>query len=182
MTEVVLAAIGWGDVAPRINYLYGSHISYKEQGVYFENVTFASGKPIKTWRSRTNYQDARKSPELPPLQGGKSYRLVQKISVEPQGAVYLQLQFFNRQGEEIGRAILRGKEETFLCPPTTFTYQLQLISAGCHNLFFQQLTLYGPPSPGFSEAPFRVPEVTPDPSYQKILAFVEPVLEDRGVL
>lgn len=182
MGEILLAQILWGEVAPRVNYLYGSKIHYHLQEVYFENTTFASGKVIKTWRSRTNYQKERRAPELPPLQAGQRYRLEQQLTGSPQGATYLQLQFYNRQGEEIGREILRGEEGTFLYPQETFTYTLKLVSAGCDSVTFQAINLYGPASPRLKENAFLDPDVSPDTDYQKILEFVQPLLEDQGVL
>lgn len=143
MAEERIHTIYWGPVSSQANYLYGSVIRYTGRSVYFENLRFASGKPIKTWLSRTNYQANRRSPELPLLHPGKRYRLEQNILIEPEGTAYFQLRYFNRQNEEIGREILRQGEEDFIYPEEAYTYTLTLVSGGCQRLHFKSLVLYG---------------------------------------
>ncbi|WP_398584302.1 accessory Sec system protein Asp3 [Streptococcus suis] len=82
----------------------------------FSNQRFASGKPIKKWESRTNYQGNRRSPVLPLLRPGASYRLKQGFQVEPAGRAYIQLRFLNQRGDEVGLIILKNGEEEFTCP------------------------------------------------------------------
>ncbi|HEM6221014.1 TPA: accessory Sec system protein Asp3 [Streptococcus suis] len=142
MSEYFVQNIYWGDTANGGDYLYGSVIQHLDKGVRFSNLRFASGKPIKKWESRTNYQGNRRSPVLPLLRPGHSYRLKQHFQVEPAGRAYIQIRFLNRRGVEVGLTILKNGEEEFTCPADYFTYTLTLYSAGCHTVEFYKLSLY----------------------------------------
>lgn len=138
----LLTTIYWGDVTAEQTYLYGSVIDYYDHIVVFENLTFASGKPIKTWFSRTHYQVSRQSPDLPLLYAGQSYRLEPVMTVTPSARTYFQVTFYNRQKEEIGFAILREGQWDFTYPQDAFTYSITLFNAGCDSLTFSHLSLY----------------------------------------
>lgn len=132
--------IYWGETT-REDYLYGSVIRRANQAIYFENVRFPSGKVIKKWTSRTNYQADRSVPFLPLLIPGVVYSLSPVMQVEPAGRVYLQLEFFNRQLESIGLVILKDGEHDFRYPQEAFTYTISLMSAGCRSLAFSHIAL-----------------------------------------
>ena len=51
MIKQLIAEIYWNEIRKGENYLYGS----QEDLVNFYNLRFASGKPIVTFKSRTNY-------------------------------------------------------------------------------------------------------------------------------
>lgn len=142
MTTHKLERIYWGDVTNSTTYLYGSKISYFGKSFIFENKTVASGKVLKTWFSRTHYQANRKSPELPILYRGKTYRLDAVMTTQPSQRVYFQITYFNRQNEEVGFTILRGDQQTFTFPDNAFTYTISLLNAGCQNLTFSYFDLY----------------------------------------
>ncbi|HEM3438630.1 TPA: accessory Sec system protein Asp3 [Streptococcus suis] len=142
MEGYLVQNIYWGDTASGLDYLYGSVIHRVGKLVHFENQRFASGKTIKKWLSSTNYQQSRKAPDLPLLKPGATYSIVQKFQVEPEGRAYLQLDFFNRQGEAIGLMILKKDEEVFMFPQDAYTYTISLKSAGCQSVAFSHLALY----------------------------------------
>lgn len=142
MQAYLIQDIFWGDGSNGRAYLYGSVIDYKKDGIEFENLRFPSGKPIHVWYSRTNYQERRQSPSLPLLRPGSHYVIQQDFTVEPAGGAYLQLTYFNRQGEEIGLSILRESEQEFTYPKEAFTYTLTLVSAGCERVRFSRIRLY----------------------------------------
>lgn len=141
MTETVVQKIYWGSVSRGTTYLYGSGIRYGDQEVCFENMNFASGKPIKKWLSRTNYQGDRTSPSLPLLRPGKTYGLELVAELEPAGRFYIRLDFINRQNELIGFEVLRDHRGTFTYPEDAFTYSITLHNGGCHRLRFSHLIL-----------------------------------------
>lgn len=141
MTKQLLHSIYWGELGYQ-TYLYGSSMTEQEGCVVFENYHFPTGKPIKRWLSQLNFQAERRSPSLPLLQPGKTYRLHLHARIEPQGAAYLQLVYFNRQGEEIGEDMLREEDEGFTYPLDAFSYTLTLIGAGCERLVFERIDLY----------------------------------------
>ncbi|AWL26656.1 accessory Sec system protein Asp3 [Streptococcus suis] len=138
----LIQKIYWGDTANGGNYLYGSVIDHFDKKVQFENLRFASGKPIKRWHSRTNYQGDRQSPNLPLLRPGYRYRIEHNYSVEPEGRAYIELQYFNRQGEVVGLDILKNGEQEFVYPADAFTYNMALVSAGCQRVYFSDIALY----------------------------------------
>ena len=108
----------------------------------FYNLRFASGKPIVTFKSRTNYQGDRHSPDLPILTQGKRYQLEFLIDSVPELSFFLQLDFFNRQTEQIESIVLRKSGESFIFPRDTFTYTLTLMSAGCQSVAYHKIMMY----------------------------------------
>ncbi|HFI2661746.1 TPA: accessory Sec system protein Asp3 [Streptococcus suis] len=144
MVEALVQKLLWTGVTPGVNYLYGSMIQIQKDSIFFENLHFSPGKPIKTWRSRTNYQANRSCPELPLLYPGVTYRLEQKVTITPEQTAYFQIQYFNRQNEEIQRDILRNGQEEFTFPKDAFTYRISLMSAGCRQVEFFHIAIYGP--------------------------------------
>lgn len=143
MENKLIDRIYWGDMTSHSNYLYGSTIKYSGSSVHFENPYFAAGKAIKTWRSKTNYQSQRVSPSLPILVPGASYRVEKDFSSVPEHTCYLQIQYFNRQEEVIGTEILKKDDHNFTYPKDAYTYVIKLVGAGCQQVSFHSLSLYG---------------------------------------
>lgn len=141
MKAYELDRIYWGDVTASETYLYGSVIDYFDKTVVFENLTFASGKVIKLWRSRTHYQHHRRIPELPLLYGGQTYHLEPVMTTTPSARAYFQVTYFNRQNEQIGFDILREDKLDFTYPKDAFTYTIGLVNGGCQSLTFSHFTL-----------------------------------------
>lgn len=54
----------------------------------------------------------------------------------------MQLDFFNRQAEQIESIVLRNSGESFIFPKDTFTYTLTLMSAGCQSVTYQKFMIY----------------------------------------
>ncbi|MBM7636166.1 accessory Sec system protein Asp3 [Streptococcus saliviloxodontae] len=141
-TRTLLKRLEWTEMRKDGAYLYGSKIDFYDDYVVFDNERLASGKPIVSFVSRTNYQGNRFSPQLPLLEPGKSYELVADLETSPANRYYLELDFFNRQNEGISSQVLRVGQHQFTCPDDTFTYQITVRSAGCHRLQFRNLALY----------------------------------------
>lgn len=177
MSEYFVQKIYWGDTANGGDYLYGSEIQHFDNGVRFSNQRFASGKPIKKWESRTNYQGNRRSPVLPLLRPGAFYRLKQRFRVEPAGRAYIQLRFLNRRGEEVGLVILKNGEEEFTCPVDSFTYTITLCSAGCHSVDFYYLSLYSMEKPRAIHLSDEPRGFYANERYPKDIAFVKKLVQ-----
>lgn len=131
------------DVAHNTNvYLYGSSLVFHDDGgMTFTNPRLASGKLIKVWESRVNYQGARKSPELPLLIEGETYEIHPDFETVPRHRAHIMIKFFNRQAEQVDFVVLRDDKHTFECPETTFFYTVTLVSAGCEIVHFKKLSL-----------------------------------------
>ena len=142
MIKQLIAEIYWNEIRKNENYLYGSQIKFQEDLVNFYNLRFASGKPIITFKSRTNYQGDRHSPDLPILTQGKRYQLEFLIYSVPELSFFFQLDFFNRQAEQIESIVLRKSGESFIFPRDTFTYTLTLMSAGCQSVAYHKIMMY----------------------------------------
>ncbi|HFI0083144.1 TPA: accessory Sec system protein Asp3 [Streptococcus suis] len=184
MEKKLIDRIYWGDVASHSNYLYGSSIRFVDRSVYFENPYFAAGKAIKTWQSKTNYQAHRVSPSLPILVPGESYTVLKEFSSVPEGTCYLQLRYFNRQGEQIGTEILRDEDDCFVFPEQAYSYSISLMGAGCDHLVFHSLSLYGHTGAGklqLEDVPSRKywEKILPDSLY--LVKSLIQVANDEGV-
>lgn len=124
-------------------YLYGSTIKYLEHNrVFFENLRFSTGKTIKKWLSKTNFQANRTLPELTLLKPNHTYELVSKLTTVPEGYVIIQINFYNRQKEKIGFSIIRDHSSDFIVPDDTYFYDISLIGAGCISVEFCYLELF----------------------------------------
>lgn len=177
MTKRLLQKLIWGPVSSGTTYLYGSGIDYAESAVIFENLNFASGKPIRKWRSRTNYQGNRTSPELPVLEPGGNYWLESEIRSWPEQCFYLQLDFYNRQEEIIDYKILKVGESQFNYPKNAFTYTITLYSAGCRRLHFSHLNLYQEKESSRLFIPTTRNIENPFNTQEEVLTFIAPLLE-----
>lgn len=142
MTKNLLATIKWDNITSHNAYLYGSTIRFVEDQVVFENALIASGKLMARWHSRTNYQKDRFSPSLPLLEPGGNYLLESVLSCQPEGRLYVKVDFFNRMGELLSFAILRKNKQEFTYPSDAFSYTISLMSGGCKSFIFTQFNLY----------------------------------------
>lgn len=138
----LLAHIKWMELHNKEVYLYGTTLEKKNNAVVFYNPRMASGKPVLEFLSRTNYQGFRRSPVLPVLVPEKKYLLVARVKTVPEKRFYIQIDFYNRQGEKFDFVILRDNVSKFICPTNTFTYTVTLYSAGCQEVHFTELQLY----------------------------------------
>ncbi|HFI0852767.1 TPA: accessory Sec system protein Asp3 [Streptococcus suis] len=143
MEENLIAEVTWGPVSRTSDYVYASMIQQKGTKILFDNRYFASGKTIKTWLSKTNFQANRMAPPLPLLAPGREYSVRKHFTSEPEGTVYLQFHYYNRQNELIDTEILKDTDERFTLPKDTFWYQLSIVGAGCHAVIFEKIAIYG---------------------------------------
>lgn len=122
-------------------YLYGSEISYEEDGVRFHNELMPPGTVIKKWQSMTNYQMSRVEPSLPIIDCEADYILTTSIECPKDQNYLIRVVFFDRYGNEAGSVIVRDVEARFSCPVKTFKYEVQLISAGLTDLVFHWMSI-----------------------------------------
>ncbi|MBJ6746277.1 accessory Sec system protein Asp3 [Streptococcus sp. 121] len=142
MTKHLIHRITWDQVYSGDAYLYGTRLTFTDQGALFENQRMASGKLISRFHSATNYQGKRTSPALPLLVPGTDYWLDLEIEAVPEGRYFLEVSYFNRQGEQIGFDILRRNQGEIRYPEEAFTYVLTLKSAGASQLLFKGISIY----------------------------------------
>lgn len=142
INEKLIDTIRWDNVSGN-SYLYGSSIQVRANRTIFKNPRMASGTVIQSWHSKVNFQGSRTTAQLPLLIPGTSYRLVPHVETIPEKRIYYRISFFNRQEEEITFFVNKtGDVEDFVCPEGTYTYKVQLISAGCREVDFESLKLY----------------------------------------
>lgn len=142
MVQVLVSQLAWGDVKADQVYLYGSEIEQDADGLHFENLSFASGKHIKKWVSRTNYQTTRQAPTLPMLSPGQTYTLVADLKTVPEASVIIQLDYYDRQGQMLSFETFREQTGQFTYPEQAYTYTITLVGAGCQRLTFQSLKIF----------------------------------------
>lgn len=126
-------------------YLYGTQLRFLDKHrVAFFNPLMPPGTVIKQWYSKTNYQLQKIEPTLPMIDGEGRYRITVNIDCNKDENCLIRLVFFDRYEEEAGSLIVRGKTMDFKCPLKTYSYKMQLISAGItqfcfHSVIIQEL-------------------------------------------
>lgn len=136
MTEYVLYTVYWEDMNDS-TYLYGSSVQYlNKRYVSFESLMMPAGVPIKEWDSFTDFQAARHEPRLPLLVPGESYVFRVFCRDEPRGTVFFRAVFYDRQNRRISSRILKERQESFVCPPHTFRYVIQMVNGGAEKVLF----------------------------------------------
>lgn len=142
MSKHLIHRVTWEQVYSGDAYLYGTSLNFGEAGAVFENLRMASGKLICRFYSATNYQAKRTSPNLPLLVPGQEYWLELDIDAEPQGRFFLEVTYFNRQGEQLGFEVLRQHQGTIRYPEAAFSYEFTLKSAGASRLVVKGISVY----------------------------------------
>ncbi|WP_221913459.1 accessory Sec system protein Asp3 [Streptococcus halichoeri] len=142
MTKTLILHLKPADPARCDKYLYGTHLATEKGQLVFDNPCIAPGKALLSWHSKRHYQAHRVCPDLPLLIPGDSYELTYQVQVLSGGACYLQVSFKNQQDELLEVLTLRDQQGLFTCPVDTDHYDISLMSAGCHQLRFQELKLY----------------------------------------
>lgn len=99
------------------------------------------GTVIKRWFSKVNYQAMRIEPTLPMIDGEGRYHIRLNASAEPAGGLILKLIFYDRYDAEAGIQIIRDGEADFQCPLKTFSYEVQLVSAGAARFHFHSIVI-----------------------------------------
>lgn len=142
MSKHLIHRLTWDQVYSGDAYLYGTRLTFTDQGALFENQRMASGKLISRFYSATNYQGKRTSPALPLLVPGRDYWLDIEIEAVPKGRFFLEVTYFNRQGEQIGFEVLRQNQGKIHYTEDAFTYVFTLKSAGASQLLFKGISIY----------------------------------------
>lgn len=132
--------IYWNNFA-KGSYAQGGQTRFEGRTVYFENALMSPSLVIKTWTSLTNYQAGRTQPDLPFLRRGQDYRLRLEAESQPFQTLYVRVEFFDRFRESLGFELLKQDELVFTYPDQAYSYDIQLINAGCRSFVFHQLLL-----------------------------------------
>ena len=122
--------------------MYGTEICFHARDdIEFKNELMSPGTVIKRWFSKVNYQMARIEPALPMIDGEGRYHISLEASAEPADGLLLKLIFYDRYDSEAGFQIIRDGRDDFQCPLKTFSYEVQLISAGAtHSIVITEIT------------------------------------------
>lgn len=123
-------------------YLYGSQVIFHSRDdVEFRNELMPPGTVIKTWYSKTNFQQQRIEPSLPIIDGESSYSITVNIDVPENERCLVRLVFFDRYGNEAGFLNLWDVVTDFRCPLKTYSYVVQLINGGLTELHFHSIVI-----------------------------------------
>lgn len=99
-------------------YLYGSKIHfYSKKDIEYHNELMPPGTIIKEWYSKVNYQIMRTEPSLPMIDGESAYHI--QVNMTDFDAYIVRFVFYDRFDNEVGRFIVREKEQDFTCPLAT---------------------------------------------------------------
>ena len=127
------------------SYLYGSEITFlAKDNVVFRNALLPPGTVINRWYSKANFQAMRVEPSLPMIDGENRYSITADISEERKGnnnGYLIRIIFYDRYEQEADSIVLRGDQAEFQCPLKTYSYEVQLISAGITAFHFHSMTI-----------------------------------------
>ncbi len=132
--------IYWNDYAFE-SYLYGSKIEFENKDVIFSNALMSPGSVIKTWYSKTNFQEKRMEPSLPMIDGENRYNLSRDIDCANKNDIIMRIVFFDRYENILDSLIIREDSANFNCPIKTYSYQIELINGGKCDFVFHKLVL-----------------------------------------
>ncbi|MGT2934218.1 accessory Sec system protein Asp3 [Streptococcus catagoni] len=134
-------SIPWGQLH-KGSYLYGTDIVYlPDNRVSYRQDYLPVGTIIHSWHSRSNFQADRDIPYLPLLIKNRVYHISLSLETMDQNPPYLRLRFFNRREEILEYKIIKEGSGTFVFPAQAFSYQVELINAGCHHFIFDSIFL-----------------------------------------
>lgn len=133
--------IPWGQLN-RGSFLYGAEITYfSDSRIYYKQPYLPVGTIIHTWFSETNHQADRDVPHLPILHRRKKYQINLNIASVDGYHPYLRITVKNRRQEIVSYQIIKGDKGQFIYPQEAYTYQIELINAGCREFLFDSLLL-----------------------------------------
>ncbi|GAA5350813.1 accessory Sec system protein Asp3 [Streptococcus uberis] len=134
--------ITWGQLNQN-TYLYGVDLNYLSDGrLSYKQDFLPIGTVIHSWFSQTQYQANRDIPQLPLLKRGVAYRLRLNIQEVKGHLPYLRITFFNRRQEVISYQIIKEDIADFTLPSACYSYQIDLINAGCQEFIFDSIFLH----------------------------------------
>lgn len=124
------------------NYNYGADIRFVELDyVRFSSPLMPSGTPIKTWHSRTEYHESRKSPMLPLLENGQTYEIQVKAEFDNDDAVQVEIEFFDINNDVIDKLYFQELGGAFTYPDDAMSYKVQLVNKKHQYMLFKYLTI-----------------------------------------
>ncbi|MBS9337584.1 accessory Sec system protein Asp3 [Fructobacillus parabroussonetiae] len=122
--------------------LQGAVIDFvKENEVHYQNHFLPSGRVIASWSDEANYFQEKRIGQLPKLRPGKRYRAKFSVANSDKMRAYLSWRFFDEQGQEIAQHYQNGQEDVFTLPEKTFSYRIDLLSAGSGDFTFHEIQL-----------------------------------------
>ena len=122
-------------------YRYGSQLTFHHNSVSFKNSLMSPGKSIVFWGTSLNYQAFRNFPQLPLLRKGHTYYLAAKFETVPVNSAYIKLDFKDNLGESIKKVYIKQQLGSFEYPEDAHSYTMELMSAGCEQIEFQQVEI-----------------------------------------
>lgn len=133
--------IYWDEFAVNA-YIYGSEINYiAKDNVEFVNDMMPPGTVINEWYSRTNFQSKKMEPELPIIDGEGTYEVEVAMESDKPSGCLIRIVFLDKYDDEAGDVIVHERKAVFKCPLRTYSYKVQLISAGVSHLNFHYLII-----------------------------------------
>lgn len=124
------------------NYNYGADIRFVELDyVRFSSPLMPSGTPIKTWHSRTEYHESRKSPMLPLLENGQTYEIQVKAEFDNEEAVQVEIEFYDINNDVIDKLYFQDLGGLFTYPENAMSYKVQLVNKKHQYMLFKYLTI-----------------------------------------
>ncbi|MEW4354191.1 accessory Sec system protein Asp3 [Streptococcus pneumoniae] len=125
----------------RDSYLAGTRLRKQGADMILENSLISPGARMHIWSSNRNYQAARDQAVLPLLTRGATYRIGLLAEMKPQASIYVRINFYNRFQKSIAFTILKTADDQFTYPLDAYSYDIELVNAGCVYLHFQYLEL-----------------------------------------
>ncbi|EOH91912.1 accessory Sec system protein Asp3 [Enterococcus pallens] len=124
------------------NYNYGADIRFVESDyVRFSSPLMPSGTAIKTWHSRTEYHESRKSPMLPLLENGQAYEIQVNAEFDNEDAVQIEIEFFDINNDVIDKLYFQNLKGHFTYPDNAMSYKVQLVNKKHQYMLFKYLTI-----------------------------------------
>lgn len=117
-------------------FMFGSKVTFEEDGVLFSNRLMPSGTLIHEWYMRTNFFRDRAFPALPLLKRGVKYTLLFHYEAEPKDSIYFKINFQKQNGTSLDSIIAKTDKIDITLPDEAFDYQIQMMNAACEKLKF----------------------------------------------
>ena len=136
MRQSLSALIFWGELRTE-SFLYGTRLRYRAKDwIEFENEFVPAGKSLHSWYSKTIYQRHREAPQLPYLRVGQTHYLQAHMQSHPANSIYFKVSFYDRFEKLISAEVIRSTQESFTPPEGMYSYQIELLNAGCRSFTF----------------------------------------------
>nr|WP_263314634.1 accessory Sec system protein Asp3 [Mammaliicoccus sp. Marseille-Q6498] len=165
-------------------FMYGTYLSFKEKGTYFENSLVPSGIVINEWNMMSYYPKDKSSPTLPILEKGEIYQFKFDYDVEPESSIYFKVIYYRKDGTELDYLIVRNKSCEVTYPEEAYSYKIQMINAAAERIIFREITILESNIINDSNLEMNISEVINKQSDLNVrnIIFVEPSFQDLELL